>query len=1407
MSISKRFYSLVLAILAVFALVGCTLPTAFSRTVSEAEADLAYVADSIFFTEADLQVVSDLEFTTTTGWAEKITFEWSTSNEAVISKEGKVTRPEYGLGNAEVVVKVVITAEYTKLDDGTFKLGTVSTEKEWTFTVLEAGKVYTIADIKNDLTFVADETEVSFKGVVVAFSNYKGGHYPFVYDGTDGMYVYIDSPEVKVGDYVQVNAKYDVYYNLVQVSDGGVTVLESDAELPAVEKGQISEVVAANGYMISETVGVAAGKVHNVDAKVVVETSGGYENAYLQDPFTGERFIVHYETGFDYVPGNTAETYLDLLKSYDGKYVNITVTNYDRKDGEERICLSAYPIVEIEEPKLSDEQKATISLNSLAVAEAAIEDFTLPAEVEHGTVAWEVVSGTGIEIVDGVAKVTRTTVAQEAVLKATVTVGEAVLTKEFTVAIAGLVFEPISYEEATTLAGTDGSYTSDKYYLEGVITEVYNTQYGNMYITDGVNTFTIYGTYSADGSLRYDVMENAPKAGDRVIVYGILGSYKGAAQMKNGWIVAQEPATEFETVSNTKAIELSGTTKNEYTTEKYNIKGIVTEVANTTYGNMYVQDIYGVSFYVYGVYSHDGSTRYDAMEKAPQVGDFVVLSGILGYYSDAQMKNGWLVQLNNEVYGATEPEHTHNLCPECGKCLDEKCPDGDVCQGHEVASNVITIAEAIEIASKQAHDTYTTEKYIVTGTVDDLYNTTYGNMHLLDGKGGDLTIYGLYFGGVKYGDFTGTKPVVGDVITVEGRLGTYNGTPQMKSADFVEFAGQTPEPPVHEHNACPECGKCLDKECPDGDVCQGHEVVADYITIAEAKKSELNASITVKGVVSTKTSSHILIQDGKDGIQLYYASNAAEFASIKVGDEILATGTYTVYNGLHEIKSIKKLEVLSSGHEVKPIVITSVAKADIEQYQNMLVTVELTYVSGSIANKANSTFEDANGVTVTVRPDSTWGTIPTLTLTAGDKVVVTGYVNWYNNPQISNVPDYDFIVVSGGELPHEHVFVNGKCECGEEDPNYVAPHEHELCPECNKCLDKECPDGDVCQGHEEVVVDGRADFETIVTSNANGDSSYTKTFTTTAGWVVKNSAIQCGGSKDMNPQFTVIGPDNTYKAVCMNGKVGAAGSITSPTLTGGISVLNIAYTKMFTDTALKATVTVTEVATGNVQTHVIDVTLPKDEKYVVYPVEWVLETPITGDFTIEIVNNCPSANSSSNKDRLTVLSIEWVAPKQTPAEPVFADLESFTKGDGKDTSYVERTNAAGWVATNARCDEQTAFGDAQQLTLNGKNSAVGTLTSTVISGGVSKVSFNYGYAFSESGKVKLIINIKDTEGKVVATTTLEASGIVQEATNEFVWELETPVEGDFVLELVNGCPSNSSKNKDRLTIWNLAWLA
>lgn len=82
------------------------------------------------------------------------------------------------------------------------------------------------------------------------------------------------------------------------------------------------------------------------------------------------------------------------------------------------------------------------------------------------------------------------------------------------------------------------NYTDEKYYVIGVIKEIYNTQYGNMRIADeNGNILTIYGTYSADGSQRFDAMTSKPAVGDTVKLYGIIGQYSNTPQMKNGWIV------------------------------------------------------------------------------------------------------------------------------------------------------------------------------------------------------------------------------------------------------------------------------------------------------------------------------------------------------------------------------------------------------------------------------------------------------------------------------------------------------------------------------------------------------------------------------------------------------------------------------------------------------------------------------------------------------------------------------------------------------------------------------------------------------------------------------------------------------------------------------------------------------
>ena len=106
----------------------------------------------------------------------------------------------------------------------------------------------------------------------------------------------------------------------------------------------------------------------------------------------------------------------------------------------------------------------------------------------------------------------------------------------------------LTIEEAIALgiSKQHNIYTERKYYVSGEITEIYNDMWGNMYITDeNGNILTLYGTWSEDGSVRFDGMANRPEVGDTITVYGIIGQYNGNPQMKNGWIQEDVPKEHF----------------------------------------------------------------------------------------------------------------------------------------------------------------------------------------------------------------------------------------------------------------------------------------------------------------------------------------------------------------------------------------------------------------------------------------------------------------------------------------------------------------------------------------------------------------------------------------------------------------------------------------------------------------------------------------------------------------------------------------------------------------------------------------------------------------------------------------------------------------------------------------------
>lgn len=104
---------------------------------------------------------------------------------------------------------------------------------------------------------------------------------------------------------------------------------------------------------------------------------------------------------------------------------------------------------------------------------------------------------------------------------------------------------------------------------------------------------------------------------------------------------------------------------NSYTTDKFYVEGIITDIDSTTYGNMTIKDDAGNTFYIYGVYSQDGKTRYDAMTIKPVVGDKIKVYGEIGNYNgDAQMRNGWMTNLNV----LHEHKYSDPTCTVAAKC-------------------------------------------------------------------------------------------------------------------------------------------------------------------------------------------------------------------------------------------------------------------------------------------------------------------------------------------------------------------------------------------------------------------------------------------------------------------------------------------------------------------------------------------------------------------------------------------------------------------------------------------------------------------------------------------------------------------------------------------------------------------
>lgn len=150
------------------------------------------------------------------------------------------------------------------------------------------------------------------------------------------------------------------------------------------------------------------------------------------------------------------------------------------------------------------------------------------------------------------------------------------------------------------------------------------------------------------------------------------------------------------------------------------------------------------------------------------------------------------------------------------------------------------------------------------------------------------------------------------------------------------------------------------------------------------------------------------------------------------------------------------------------------------------------------------------------------------------------------------------------------------------------------------------------------------------------------------------------------------------------------------------------------------------------------------------------------------------------------------------------------------SSYGSQKTKAGWVGANCAVmaggssDSNPVFksmmgtdGSVKGMTMNGKTSAKGTITSPTLTTGCGTLKFNYGFPFTESQGIDFKVEIKQN-GAVVKTFQVKNASATK--LKAYAFEEEVNVAGEFQIVFTNNSPSNnSSSNKDRYTIWGIEW--
>ena len=408
--------------------------------------------------------------------------------------------------------------------------------------------------------------------------------------------------------------------------------------------------------------------------------------------------------------------------------------------------------------------------------------------------------------------------------------------------------------------------------------------------------------------------------------------------------------------------------------KSYRIKGTVTKIVNTTYGNMYINDGTGEA-YVYGTLDASGAEK-NFLSLGIEAGDILTVEGPRKTYSGTvELVNVTVISIEKSLIKVDSVSVKEPLPLEGGEfkayltCkgngVSVVVPDdakswlsvtsietsgtnatvtfnaaanqgGDrsTTLGFNTTSGGKEYSAQTELEQKGAIIETTVDKllaaedgatqYRVTGYISKMVNTTYGNYNIKDATG-EILVYGtLNNGESKKFEALGINE--GDIVTVVGPKASYNGAAQLKNVT------------VEVHKAVKDI------------------TAAEFVAKDDDKTVYYRLTGTVSGIKDGDAYGNFDLTDASGKVYVYGllqgwggASKQFQSLGIKNGDTVTLVGCVGSYKGSKQVVSAFYVSHKSGGDET-PDTDAPTYTLTVEGLPTAYPTSEATVTLGGIEN-------------------------------------------------------------------------------------------------------------------------------------------------------------------------------------------------------------------------------------------------------------------------------------------------------------------------------------------------------------------------------------------------------------------------------------------------------------------------